>query len=472
MLRPGEVIGMPYGVPDPSTGDIVLFRWLLVVLAIACAAALGRGRRVLAALAGVLFGVAAVGFWILTLGRPYGLLVDPDITRRAAEHAVIAEAGRADEGFVTGEPRVGSWTDSVTSRLSREVLLLAPTWLPVMVLPLTALALSRFARGEDAALAALLWTLFSTGDLDTVRGTAFVPGLWARPVAALAFTLALVLLGLPSRALTNPRAGVVLGALASSIWIAFAPAGSGADPIGALLMLTFDQGLWFLLAGWTLWTTRGGPAMSLLATGALLAGAGAAGLGVDAWAAQAFYRAGLLVAAIPAGRALAQSLATWVPSAGPVLLGLGAATSTLAWWAPPRWDLVARQSVEPLSDAVAEPIEWLRRETPAGAVVLAAPNYAPAVAILGGRRVLRAPTLLTPADDDRRVRLERAVLTGGTPPSPALLERYGLRYVLAAPGDFQELGVGAPHELAERPHLKLRHVSPEGFRVYEIVQYN
>jgi hypothetical protein len=45
-----------------------------------------------------------------------------------------------------------------------------------------------------------------------------------------------------------------------------------------------------------------------------------------------------------------------------------------------------------------------------------------------------------------------------------------LRYVLAAPGDFQDLGVRAPHELAAQPHLALRHVSPEGFRVYEIVQ--
>jgi hypothetical protein len=101
-------------------------------------------------------------------------------------------------------------------------------------------------------------------------------------------------------------------------------------------------------------------------------------------------------------------------------------------------------------------------------VVLASPAYAPAVAAVSGRRVLRAPTLMTPSDDDRRRRLERAVLTGEAP-SPALLARYGLRYVLAAPGDFQDVGVDAPHELAARPHLRLRHVSREGFRVYEIV---
>ena len=54
------------------------------------------------------------------------------------------------------------------------------------------------------------------------------------------------------------------------------------------------------------------------------------------------------------------------------------------------------------------------------------------------------------------------------PVAPELLSRYGLRFVVAAPGDFQEHGVHAPHELAEQPYLRLRHVSGEGFRIYEI----
>jgi len=209
---------------------------------------------------------------------------------------------------------------------------------------------------------------------------------------------------------------------------------------------------------------------------------GAAGLGVDSWTGQALYRAGLVVAAAAPLRAIATQVGEWLlavrPSregwnatavGGALLLAATAPGSTLAWWEPARLDPVARASAEPLAAGVVEPMEWIRRETPKTAVVLASPDYAPLVAALAGRRVLRAPTLLTPPDDERRRRLERAVLTGTEPPPRALLERYGLRFVVAAPGDFQDFGIQAPHELAARPHLRLRHVSVQGFRVYEVV---
>ena len=238
-----------------------------------------------------------------------------------------------------------------------------------------------------------------------------------------------------------------------------------------------------MLGGWGLWRARSGPAPALAAAGAVLVLWTSIRGGIDPWGPHALYRAGLILAAVGPAREAARVVGAWLHDARPawrrldavdlggaLLLGLAAVSSTLTWWDPPHWDPIARASGEPISGAVLEPLEWIGRETPKQAVVLASPDYAPAVAVFAGRRVLRAPTLLTPPDDERRLRLERQVLTGAAPPLAALLERYGLRYVLAAPGDFQDLGIAAPHVLAERPHLKLRHVSAAGFRIYEIVR--
>ena len=85
--------------------------------------------------------------------------------------------------------------------------------------------------------------------------------------------------------------------------------------------------------------------------------------------------------------------------------------------------------------------------------------------MLGGRRVLRAPTLLTAADDERRVRAERAVLSGRRVDS--LLRRYGVRYVLLAPGQFRDHRLDEPWEI-ESAGFPLLYRSASGLRVYEI----
>ena len=471
LVRPGDVIGLP-----DLSAHVALFRWLVVALSVAAAVSLVRGKNVQAVMAAVAYSILAVGFWVLALGRPYGVLVEPKLTMQAADRAVAAASGNAAESFLAGEPRTPGVAGRLAARLPASLLLLAPAWLPVLVLPLSALALSRLAA-EHAVPAALLWLAFSTGDLDTLRGAGFVPGLWARPGAALAFLALLGLLAVLRRRLATRGAGLVAALIVAAVWWLLGFRSAPIGQTGTLWLLTLDQGLWLPLAAWGFWRVPRVPAMTLAAAGAALAL-----LNIDIWGAHAFYRAGLILSAIPAALEVARLAGGWLQAARPrwasidatalgsgFLLALGMAGSTLAWWDPPRWDPLADESRESLSAAVLEPMAWIEKETPPGAVILASPTYAPMVAVAARRRVLRAPTLFKAKDDDRRRRLEHAVLVGTPPPSRDLLARYGLQFVLAAPGDFQDHGVGAPHELAEQPHLRLRHVSGEGFRIYEVV---
>jgi hypothetical protein len=87
---------------------------------------------------------------------------------------------------------------------------------------------------------------------------------------------------------------------------------------------------------------------------------------------------------------------------------------------------------------------------------------------MGGRRVLRAPTLAVAADDERRRRAERLVLSGQDPGK--LGERYALSHVLIAPGDFREYGILAPEQLGTGGRFRLLYLSPAGLRVYRILR--
>ena len=79
--RPGDWLGVPAGVPDLMR-HLAAFRWLLVALLVAAAALLAFRRLRAAAGTALVFALAAVLFWILYLGRPYGLLFDAGTTRR------------------------------------------------------------------------------------------------------------------------------------------------------------------------------------------------------------------------------------------------------------------------------------------------------------------------------------------------------------------------------------------------------
>jgi hypothetical protein len=142
--------------------------------------------------------------------------------------------------------------------------------------------------------------------------------------------------------------------------------------------------------------------------------------------------------------------------------------SFLAWWDPTRIDGVAGASVPGLTHAVYDVTTWIRDHTPATAVVLASEDYAPTVAVLSGRRLLRAPTLSEPADEWRRIRAQAAVLEGRDPQK--YVARYGVTYVLIAPSEFAQHGLAKPEDLDRLAQLRLRYRHAEGFRVYEIVR--
>ena len=476
-LRPAALLGLPEGVPDPLV-HLAAFRYALCGLALAWAVVVWKARRPWWTAAGMAWVAIAIGFWVLSFGRPYGLLEDRDVTLRSARIAVVGYAG-GPEGVLSGEALPESvWTTLAARGVSPRLLQQLPTFLPLLTLPLLGLlAHCSWARRDVAVYAALLWLAFATGDLDTLRDLGLAGGLWRRPAVAVALPL------LVASALWLARLRWL-----ERLWPLVAAALVGAVvacPVGpprlalpeTLLLLTLDQGPWLLLGGYGL-LRRGDPAArSLTAAGASLLLAQAASLPVDAFTGHALYRLGLLLGAAPvvaelcarAGRFVASRWKSLdATSAGAAaLVALMVPGSFLAWWDPTKVDATAGASVPPLAGALYEVMDWIRDETPPPAVVLASEDYAPAVAVLGGRRVLRAPTLSQPADEWRRIRAQAAVLEGRDPHK--YVARYGVTYVLIAPSEFAEHGLTMPEDLDALAHFRLRYRHSEGYRVYEIV---
>ncbi|PYQ51827.1 MAG: hypothetical protein DMF78_12610, partial [Acidobacteria bacterium] len=331
---------------------------------------------------------------------------------------------------------------------------------------------------REAALAAILWVGAGTGAYETLRGLGFVPGLWARPGAALLWiaTVALVLLAVRSGRRGAP---VAAGIFLAGAWML--PGWRDPRPplADALLALTLDQHVWLLagLAG----LRRHSRGRALVGGGAALVLVRALGGPGDAWAGVAFYRLGLILAAatwlggLAAADLVPPRLARWcerwrlrperLPAALAIALCL--AGGFLAWWDPVRTDALARASLEPFPDALQGAMAWIRANTDRGGAVLADRDYAGAVAVLGGRRALRAPGLVETGDDERRLRLERAVMAGHPP--PALLQRYSLRYVFLAPGEFREYGIEEPADLERRGGVRLLYANAKGMHVYELL---
>jgi len=478
ILRAGALLGLPEGVPDPVF-NVVALRYVLLLLALVWAAAAAKGRALAVLGAGLLFTAVAVGFWLLALGRPYGLLVDPSITRAAAEVSVVAASGNRGETFLAGEA-AGTTVPVLLARMGvpAPLILLAPTLL--LPLFLAAVAVLVYAAHPDRALApvaATLWLAFSTGDLETMRGMGIVPGLWSHPWSALA-ALALVLLALFPRLAAAWRVSLVVAAgliLLRAPLLGVAPKHLGLAQ--SCLLLTLDQGPWLPLAALGLWRGAWVAARALVAGGAALVLA-AVVWPIDPWGAHAVYRLALLLASCGPVMALARRAGEALVAARPSLsrhgearLGLAVLIaafvpgSFLAWWNPVRLDPVAEASVYPLSSRITAVMGWIREGTPRDAVFLAPPGYGPDIAVLAGRRVLRAPALGEAEDEVRRQRVERQVLAGRRPRGP--LGFYNLRYVFLAPGGFPEHGVRGPEDLEARAGLALRYAADE-FRIYEL----
>lgn len=480
ILHPGGLVGLPAGVLS-VTYDVAWWRELLLILALAAGVSEARARRGAALGFAVAYAVLAVGFWVAALGRPYGVLVDPDATRWAADVSVSGWAG-GSERFLAGEPGGGSVWTSLARRLRPDLVILIPTVLPLLVLPAAALAIAWLWGRPEAGLAAILWVGGATSTLDALRGTGFLTGLWSRPLASLSWVVAAAAVFIVARLPLFRRTPAAIGVLVVSSWAVLGRRGPTLGLADALLTLTLDNHVWLLL-GAGLRRRRDPAACALVVGGAVLVLARALGGPGDAWAGSAFFRLGLVLAATEWVVANAPALAPtrWperiartsarlgvvverLPQAAIVVLVL--AGGLIAWWDPPRTDPVARESLEPVPEALAEAMDWLRTHTPPSASVLAAESYAGAVPILGGRRVLRAPGLLTASDEERRLRLQRAVLTGHPP--PALLQRYGLGYLFIALGDFRDEGVTQPEDLDALAALRLVYANAKGMRVYEI----
>jgi hypothetical protein len=467
-------------VPGLSA-EVALWRDLLAVVAAACAWLEVRGRREAAVAMAALLALLSTGFWTAALARPYGVLVDPATTRWAADVAVAGWAG-GEDGFLVGERSHGGAWPTLARSVSPEWVIQIPTVLPAVVLPASTLLVAGLWRGRGAGLAAILWVGAGSTGLDTLRGTAFLPGIWPRPGPAVLWVLTVAVV------LVSARLMVKMGAAAPSAAVVMLPVlawtllGRREPALGGwetLLALTLDQHLWLVAGGAGLWRERDRAALALVAGGAALVLARAWGGPGDAWAGAAFYRLGLLMGAaawldgpteglVPQGAGSVLRRRGLDPARLPVGIVCAVALigSLVTWWDPIRTDPVARASTEPVPEALVETMAWLRAHTEREGSVLAHADYAPAVAVLGGRRVLRAPGLVMPIDEERRIRLERAVLTS-EPPAP-LVQRYGLRYVFLAPGQFREYGLEAAEDFERLGTARLLFANEKGMRLYEL----
>ena len=430
-------------------------RWGLLGLAWVWAAIALRKRSNVWLLPGLTFGAVAIGFWVLALGRPYGLLVDAASTSRAADAAVIAATGDERLGFVVGSPPApGLQARLATLGLAPPLLLLLPSILPLLAHLSVALVVAFMLPARDRApLAATLWLAFPSSELELIRGDGFLGVPWRRSeclATVVPVVAALLLLG-RARRVAWPVLGA--GIALATAWAALVPRTivSGRVPLGGLLTLTMDQGPFLLLGAWGVSRGVDGATRLLLVPGALLvAGAQAAPLLLEPWCGQVLYRLGMLLASCGPIEELERRVGAFARSLPPLagfpaanigrglLLATAVPASAVAWWSPIQLDgRVGERSVEPLPVQLVEAMDWIRRRTDAHAVFVASPQYAPAVAAVAGRRVLRAPTLAQPPDPLRR-RAQRAALEGR--PDPAL-DEFGVAYVLVGPGDAEELGL-------------------------------
>jgi hypothetical protein len=478
ILHPGQLLGIPPGVIE-IPADLAWFRYLLVLLAALWAVVVARARPGAGLLAGCLYVAIVAGFWVLALGRPYGLLEDPAVTRRAAEITVRAWAAPG-EGFLSGTPPSADTRARLAGAgASPGFLLLAPTFLPIVIIPALALLVHALWPARDrAAVGALLWLAFSTGGLDALRGMGVLSGAWAHPTAALGLVVSVAAVFALCRFVPAGRTWSIAGVSLGLAWWWGTGAWTGFDLEAALLALTLDQGL-LLPLGWFGLLRRPEPASrALVLAGAIVVFASALPAAAPGpWGGHALYRMGLvLAAAAPVSEACAaigERLARRVhlPSSAPTRVGAGALLlallpgSFLTWWDPARLDPNVAASLRPISPGMVEAMTWIRRETPAAAVFVASADRAAAVASLAGRRVLRAPSLASPPDDADRRTAEEKLLYGHL--SNRLARRYGVSHVLLGPGDFGAYWLGL-ETLESRGPFRLVYRGGDSLSIYEV----
>ena len=477
-------IGTLLGLDVTGPGSLPALRVSLTLLAVVWAWLSARTRPAVSLAAGILWAACGIGFWVLYLGRPWGLFDDVATVRRAAETAVVAATGRPTEGVLTTTPAgYASWTAWLGRGISAETLILLPSVLPLILVPVVALALFVLVRQRERAwLAAVIWLLLSTGDLDTLRGLGLLPGLWSQPGAGLGFLTAALLALMLARLPMPPAVGAGVCAMPGLAAAALTGPGPDLSPGSAVLALTFDQGLLLVLAAVGFARHRDPAASGLVLGGALGVVAGLAVPGLNVWPAHAGYRLGLILAATDPLLQILERAGEWLAAAARIprvalldarRLGTAALVLALApasfvtWWTPSRLDPLVEASRRPLPAALTDATDWIRQATPPDAVFLASDEQAPVLAILGARRLLRAPRLFEPPDDARRADAEHRLLRGRR--QRDWVQALGVRYIFAAPGEFTEIEAGAPGASVAPHGRRLVYSNAKGYRVYEIV---
>jgi hypothetical protein len=458
-LRPGDLVGLPF--PGDAASHAIALRYVLLLLALAGAALAARGRRALLVATAVLFVETALGFWTASLARPYGLFVDAGLTRAAAQASAARLPG--EDGALSGEPRPASIPVRLVRRgVPAPFVTAGRSLVPLVVVAAIGAAVFLLAPRAHAAEAAVLWLAFSTSDAAALRGEGFLPGLWLHVGASVLLATA-VAAALAAGRLQARSLAVSLAVVAALGLVLSTPAGTSPAPAQRVLAATFEQGPWLLLGAWGL--ARGAPPAAwglVVAGGALyLLGPRAA----DTWATHAAYRLGLILAAAAPVAALCRAAASAVPErvcravavtperfGFALLLALTLPGAFVARWSPPALDPVFEASRSPLSTNLQPGLEWLQAHTPEDVTCVASEDYAALVAVVGGRRVLRAPELWDPPDDQRRRRAERMMREGR---EPELLRRYQVGCLFFASSDVGWLGTTAREDLDRAPGLRL-----------------
>ena len=295
-LRPGALIGLPPGLPS-VVFDAGYWRDLLVLLALAVGGMVARRRHGWALALAMVWAVLALGFWIFAMGRSYGVLQDPSVTRWAAEVSV-AEHAPGDDGLLASEPPLHDRWSSASRRAGARAILLAPTLLPLVVFPTMALTIALLWGRPRAELAAILWMAASTSDLDAVRGTALLPALWPAPVTGIAVAAAVAVALVAGRWLSPPRAAAVAAAVVATFSAIMATAPRVLAPADLAGVVLFDGAPWVALGLVGLWSRRDPAALGLAAGGSAAVVLACLGL-ADAVLAVALCRTGLVLAATP-----------------------------------------------------------------------------------------------------------------------------------------------------------------------------
>ncbi len=465
-------------------------RWVLVLLGVLWGLGATRwpARRTL--LVGLLFAVAASGFWIATLARPYGLPFDVAVAREAAS-AVLAESRGRAGGLAPDAPFVGGlWARLALVGVPAGLLVNLPTLLPLVVLPGLALLTHARWRSRAAPLAAVLWLVGATDDLTMLRGAGFLPGLWTHPAAAMGvLACAGAAFGLTPASVR--RSVLWLVASLAGALLAFHGPQAPLQARDALLLASVDQAAWWLVAAGS-WRRWDGATRLLLGAGVLGLGAGACGAPIDAWGAQALLRLGLVLACARTlrawqplvGRALRARLAGALPSrmlslsrttprglALGLLIALAAPSSAHVWWRPYALDVSYPGSVATWPDGLRQAMDWVRAHTRREAVFVTSPEWAGALPILGGRRVLRAPGLVTTADDARRARLTYLALAGSGAQGWRQARRYRVTHAFVGPQDLRVWNLQSWDQVEANGRFRLR-FEAHGFRVYELVHWS